>query len=257
MSKTALVLSSGGAKGIAHIGAIQALEEKGIKFDMILGTSIGSLVGGAYAYGLSVQEMKEIAFSLKKNSIMDFSLFFTKNKGLIKGKKIDKLLHKIFGDAKIEDCKIPFACVSNELVSGESVTFNSGYLKRAIRASISIPSLISPLIEDGKIYVDGGVTNRLALRQAKEMGADKIIAVDVLSEIDTSAKIKGPISVMFRSLDCIDHQVAKAKLEIYKPDLLICPNTTKVDPTNFKKAKEIYEIGYNYTKEFLNGIEKI
>ena len=106
MSKTALVLSSGGSKGIAHLGVIQALEEKGIKFDMILGTSIGSLIGGAYAFGLTIEEMKEIAFSLKKNTITDYSLLFRKNKGIIKGKKIDKFLHKIFGDAKIEDCKI-------------------------------------------------------------------------------------------------------------------------------------------------------
>ncbi len=255
MSKTALVLGSGGARGFAHIGVIQALLEADIKIDLVLGTSIGAIVGGAFALGLSLEEIKEIAFGIKQRHIVDYALLLKKHKGIIKGKKIDKLLDSVFKDKTFKDCKIPFACVSNEIISGTSVTFCEGELKRGIRASISIPSLIAPLKEDGKIYVDGGITNRLALRQARELGADKIIAVDVLGEIDTTAKVKGPISLMFRTLECIDIQVVKESLQKYNPEVVICPNLHSVDATKFKDLERVYKLGYDYTKERIKEIK--
>ena len=256
MSKIALVLSSGGTRGFAHIGAIEALEENGIKPDIVLGTSIGAIIGGAYAVGYSVEEIKDIAFSLKKKHILDFSLRFWKYKGFVKGKKIDKLFKKFFADKKIENCPITFACVSNELVSGETVVFTQGELKRAIRASCSIPFIISPYQEDGKIYVDGAVTNRLAVSQAKMLGADIIIAVDVVGDISADVKLKSPIGVMFRSLDCIDNQVTAYKMQIEKPDILIKPELT-IGQAEFKNLKDTYNSGYKATIECIHKIKEI
>ncbi len=177
--KIALALSGGSALGFAHIGVIEVLEKNGIRPDIIVGTSMGSVIGGAYASGMSINEIKEASLKMSKGKFFDANLF--RGGGIFGGKQINKIFQVHYGDKKIEDTKIKFACVGVDMVTAEQVIFKSGSLKDAVRVSMNIPALFSPIISNGRSLVDGGLLNNIPDDIAKEMGADIIIAVDVMT----------------------------------------------------------------------------
>ena len=179
--KVGLVLGSGGAKGLSHIGVIKFLEEMNIKIDFITGSSIGALIGGAYASGLSIKEIEDIALETDLTSTAKlFSPGFGKS-GLVKGTKVQEFLTSILGDKNIEDLKIPFTAVAIDIITGQEIHFNKGNLVEAIRASISIPIVFQPVIWNNIVLVDGGLVNPVPINIARDMGADYIIAVNILS----------------------------------------------------------------------------
>jgi len=179
--KVGLVLGCGGAKGLSHIGVIKLLEEMDVKIDFITGSSIGALIGGAFASGLSIKEIENIALETDLTSTAKlFSPGFGKS-GLVTGTNVQKFLTSILGNKNIEDLQIPFTAVATDIITGEEIHFNKGNLVEAIRASISIPIVFQPVIRNNIVLVDGGIVNPVPINVAREMGADHIIAINVLS----------------------------------------------------------------------------
>jgi NTE family protein len=176
--KTALVLGSGAARSLAHIGVLKILEQQRIPIDMIVGSSMGALIGGAYASGLSAAQIEEIA--CETNWLRVVKILFPKRlqlDGLLDGRRVQKFLLALVGEQKIEELKIPFACAATDINSGEEITLNSGSLINAIRASISFPFLFKPFKINGNYLIDGGVVNPVPVSMAREMGAERVIAV--------------------------------------------------------------------------------
>jgi len=179
MSKLGLVLGSGAARGWSHIGVIEALEDAGIQPDIITGTSIGSLVGGVYASG-RLPELKEAALSLDVKSILfNFLDFGIQRSGLIDGNKVTEFISEHLKETPIESLSRPFACVATDALNGSEVTFGAGDMLTAIRASISIPGIFTPVYHEERVLIDGGVVNPVPVNTARNLGADVIIAVDI------------------------------------------------------------------------------
>ena len=175
----ALVLGSGGARGYAHIGVIEALEQHGIQPDFIVGTSAGSIVGSIYASGKSAVELRQIALDMKVGDVRDFKIGM---KGFFDGQKVQDYVNKQVSEVPLEKMKIPMYVVATELQNGQRTVFNHGNTGQAVRASVSIPSMFIPTIIQGKEYVDGGLVSPVPVDIAKELGADIVIAVDILAQ---------------------------------------------------------------------------
>ncbi len=240
--KVGLVLGCGGAKGLSHIGVIKFLEEMEIKIDFIAGASIGALIGGAYASGLSIKELEDIALETDLTSTAKlFSPGFGKS-GLVTGSKVQEFLTSKLGNKKIENLQIPFTAVATDIITGQEIHFNKGDLVEAIRASISIPIIFQPVIWNNIVLVDGGLVNPVPIDVARRMGADHIIAVNVLSSKnmpDIKHEKKRPNKIdLEKPLEIIP--VLQKKLE----DLIIDHKWIR----NFIKHKE---------KEDLPGMKKI
>lgn len=184
MKKLALVLGGGAAKGYAHLGVLKVLEKNEIIPDLIVGTSMGALVGGMYASGKPIAELEELAS--KFNSIGSFSLSSALFKGsLLNINKVQKIINSNFGNQTIEDLKIKFAAIGTNLTTGRQHVFASGSLADAVMASISIPGVFPKVKIGNSYYCDGGVTNNLAEDVAKELMPDAVIvSVDVLGDYE-------------------------------------------------------------------------
>lgn len=185
----ALVLSSGGARGIAHIGVIEELTDAGFSITSVAGTSMGSLVGGMLAKG-SLPEYTNWLLHFTRMDVLRFLDLTIGSGGLVKGEKILKALEDFIGEVNIEDMPIPYACVASDLIGHQEVVFNKGSLLKAIRASISIPTVFKPVLTDGMLLVDGGVLNPLPLDIVHRSGNDLLVAVNVNSPIDYEAPRK-------------------------------------------------------------------
>jgi len=175
-----LVLGSGAARGLAHIGIIRILEEEGFRIKAIYGTSIGALVGGIYAAGVSGEKLKEIAYSLNKRELLHLFAPTFPISGLVEGERITRFLETLVGNPKIEDLPIPFTAIATDLFTGAEVILSQGSLLEAIRASISIPGIFTPVKMEKSYLVDGGLVNPLPVNRAREERKEKIIAVNVI-----------------------------------------------------------------------------
>ncbi|MEA2081783.1 MAG: patatin-like phospholipase family protein [Elusimicrobiota bacterium] len=181
-AKTALALGSGSARGIAHVGVIKALLENGVKIDMIAGASMGSLVGAAYAREGRIDDIEHIAVNMDWKKLMGLAdpHFFMLNKGFIHGEKVKKFLKAFIGDVSFSDLKIPFSVVVCDLKTGGRKVINKGSVVEAVMASISIPGIFTPVPIGGSYFVDGGVVEPVPAATAREMGADRVIACNVI-----------------------------------------------------------------------------
>lgn len=215
--KVAVVLSGGGAKGVAHIGALKVIEEAGIPIDYIVGTSIGAIVGGLYSIGYSTEQLEElvkqtdwmdllsdkvsrevIPFPFKAENdryLLSFPLNNDKGSGgIIKGENIWQLLNKLTEDYQnvtdFEKLPTSFACIATDMVSNEKVIIRSGNLAEAMRASMAVPVAFTPVYSEGKVLIDGGFKDNLPIDVAKDMGADIVIAIDAQSDFATGDKLK-------------------------------------------------------------------
>lgn len=182
--KIGLALGSGGAWGLAHIGVLEVLEEEGIPIQMVAGTSAGALVGALFAQGKTATEIKNIALDMdwvKMASLIDLSLF--KN-GFILGRRVTELLRTtIGGNIQFNDLQKPFACVATDIDTCEEVVIKEGSVLEAVRASISLPVIFTPVKWEGRYLVEGGLVNPVPVSVVKEMGANFIIAVNVMPDM--------------------------------------------------------------------------
>ena len=177
-----LVLSGGGARGFAHIGVIEEIESRGYTINSIAGTSMGALVGGVYASG-KLNEFKQWAYNLSKPQIIKLLDFSFTNQGLIKGDKLLKTLKDFIPDSNIEDLKINYTATAFDLAQYNEIVFRKGSLYNAIRASISIPTVFTPVVHGNSVIVDGGVVNNIPIANAIRSDDDLLIAVNVNSNI--------------------------------------------------------------------------
>lgn len=215
----ALVLGSGGARGYAHIGVIEVLEQHGIKPDFIVGTSAGSIVGSIYASGKSAQELRQIALDMKVGDVRDFKIGM---KGFFDGQKVEDYVNKQTSQLPLEKMKIPMYVVATELQNGTKTIFNYGNTGQAVRASVSIPSMFIPTIIKGKEYVDGGLVSPVPVDIAKELGADIVIAVDILAQ-PANTETTNVWGLFNQNINIMQNRLAAEELKnadiVIQPDL--------------------------------------
>jgi NTE family protein len=275
--KVSLVLSGGGARGIAHIGVIEELEKLDFEIVSITGTSMGALVGGIYALG-KLDEFKTWLFTLDKLKIFKLFDFSFTSQGLIKGDKVINELKKFISDKKIENLNIFYAAVAVDILNKKEVVFTKGSIFEAIRASIAIPTVFTPVNWETTLLVDGGVLNNIPINHAKRCPDDLLIAVNVNADIppykptlwkkkietkqsNYKKKVKdfqdhlqkimpvnknesfGYFNLINKTISLMTGHIAQTIIEKYPPDILINISRNSCGTFDFYKAEELVEIG--------------
>ena len=221
--KIGLVLSGGGAKGFAHIGVLKVLEENGIKPDIVVGTSMGSTVGGLYASGMTIAELEKEARKFKATNIIDVNLFNMFSKGLNSGSKFEAYLEKLAKTKNIEDFPIKYACIGCDLKTGKQYVFDSGKFSVASRTSSTIPGLYAPLEKDDMMLVDGGLVNNIPTDVAYQLGADYVISVDCIGKAYLLKDMKNIVDILMSSFSLTQYLYNK-KLKIKADAKLVISN---------------------------------
>lgn len=261
MSKTlGLALGSGGSRGVAHAGFLAALEEDGIKPDYIAGCSMGAVIGGCYASGMSVAKMKEALFAIRTKDIVDITPTVITKLSLFRSKKIRELLVEYIGNRDISELEIPFRCVATDLYSGKLHVFKEGDAAKAIQASSTIPTVFRPVELDDKLFVDGGCLCRVPVKAVKEMGADVVVAVDVLKNAaEPVDKVQNIIAMILRVFDIMDtNQTMQARIiEEGLCDLLIEPQIEGLSQYVIKDLDKAFDAGYSAGKENVKKIKTL
>ncbi len=246
--KIGLALGSGGAKGFAHVGIIKVLTEAGIPIDYIAGSSMGALVAALYGAGHDWKSMERMALAFRRNHYLDFTV---PKMGFITGKKLTDLIRVLTYQKQFEDSRVPLRIVATELISGERAIFDSGHLFKAVRASISIPGVFVPVKWGGKVYVDGGVIDRVPSQVVRDMGADLVISVDV-SSFTGGAAVQSVLDVIIQSIDIMQQQLVN--LQESHADVLIKPYTSDFNATAFTNIEKILEAGELTAREHIPEI---
>ena len=248
----ALVLGSGGARGYAHIGAIQVLEQSGIRPDFIVGTSAGSIVGSLYASGKNANQIRDIALNMKANDVRDIRLDM---KGFFDGQKVEDYVNEQVSDMPLQHLPIPMYVVATQLKEGKKVVFNYGNTGQAVRASVSIPSMFIPTKIGADEYVDGGLVSPVPVDVARKLGADIIIAVDILAQpmyTETSnvwGLFNQNINIMQKNL---------AQIELKNADIVIQPDLReKVHIFDVSGRESTMQAGVDATVAQLEQIQKV
>jgi NTE family protein len=289
-NQVSLVLSSGGGRGIAHIGVIEELEKQGFEIKSIAGTSMGALVGGMYATG-KLDVYKKWMCSLDKMDVFNLIDFTFSSNGIMKGDKILREMKRMIPDRNIEDLLIPFVAVATDISNDKDITFNSGSLYDAIRASISIPTVFTPFVKDGSYIIDGGVLNPIPINRIKRIDNDILVVVDVNARVSGVKPQKpennnheekryskyinsvinklnyfipkhetdklGYFNLLNKTTGLMLHQISLMTLEKYQPDILINVSRDSFGTYDFYKSKEIIEAGRKATREAINNFKTI
>ncbi len=253
--KIGLALSGGGARGFAHIGVLKALVENGVSIDMVAGTSAGSFVGGAFASGLSPDEIIDIGRAVSWFGVAGFSY---SPRGLLSNAAMTGFIQKHFPVTRFEDLPIPFAAVACDLESGDEVVFrDKGDLTLAIRASCAIPGVFVPVIdENGRSLVDGGVTSPMPTRAVKKLGAEKVIAVDLLTCGSAYGGVPSTLIGTFVQSAIMMIRTA-SKNQHYRADIVIEPQIAHIRPDEIGKRDELIELGYQAGSEKIQEIKNL
>jgi NTE family protein len=219
--KIGLVLGGGAARGFAHIGVIKALESQGIKPDIIVGTSAGSLVGALYAAGNDGFALQKMALGMDEAAISDWSVpFFAKVSGVFKGEAIQQYVDRSVNNTPIEKLKIPFGAVATDLNSGKAILFQRGDTGLAVRASSAVPGVFQSVKIGSHQYVDGGLVAPVPVRFAREMGADFVIAVNISAQPDVQSA-SSSVDVMLQSFAIMGQSINYYELQ--NADVVITP----------------------------------
>ena len=264
-----LALSSGGARGIAHIGVLETLEKANIPVDLIAGTSAGSLFGGLYASGIPVTEIADFARNLVKMIEFKSGLWDPKFSlpwdGLIKGNATLKYLDKQFGQSTFADTEIPFFVVAADVLSGEEIVFDEGALANAVRASIGMIGIFSPYQLNGHYLIDGGAVNPVPASVLAENGANIIIASSVIPSIeeermrgqasDTSPSRPSFLGVLSSMMAIMEREIVKTRMS--PVDILIKPKVQLYTAMDYDKAEEFLQLGREAAEQELPLLEKL
>ena len=282
-----LVLGSGGARGLAHIGVIDELNRNGLEIKAIAGSSMGALIGGIYAMGKLDIYARWVSELSKTDVVRLLDLSFGRN-GLFKGDRIIAMLKTLTGDANIEDLPIPFTAVATDLEAEKEVRFNHGPLFDAIRASIAIPTIFTPYRYNGREYLDGSLTNPLPVSVMNDVNNDLTIAVTVNGKPDPANKpkpVKSPVKnrhtnkyqrriaqfidelrprpgqrmeetpgifdIIVKSMGIMENTITDAQLKTHAPDILIEIPRDTCNFYEFYRARELIKIGHQKAKTAL------
>ncbi len=255
MKKLGLALGSGGSRGIAHIGFLKGLEEAGLRPDYICGCSMGSVVGAAYASGMAPDEIWEIVGKLR---ILDVISPSRQRGGLFGTKKVRALLQKHVGDIDFSEMKIPFHCIAVDMCSQSLVEFSEGKVIDAVIASSSIPAVFHPTLKEGMRLVDGGILERVPVTQVKRMGADIVVAVDVLGQRACKEDCPRTLGMLLEMIDLMDNHRTKRRRRENADiiDFWLEPDLGDMSQYDLKKARLAYDKGYELGVEYAPQIQK-
>lgn len=277
----ALVLSSGGARGLAHIGAIEELESHGYHISSIAGCSMGALIGGVYAAG-KLKEFREWMKTIDRKKMIELTDFSFSINHLAKGTRIIETIMEFVPDMAIEDLPVPYCAVATDLKAGREVVFNKGSLFEAIRASISMPSFYKPVQRDGMVLIDGGILNPIPLNRVKRQKKDILVGIDVsghdykaqwdemhrLTEMQKQGNsLKSKIfdmlipdniefnyyTMLSRTNSLMIRQNSILMAKLMKPDILVDIQMSRYGTFDFDKSEKLVAIGKQKT---LHAIEK-
>ena len=252
--KIGIALSGGAARGFAHLGVLKVLREHDIPVDFVAGTSAGSIVGAAFASGLSIEEIAEIGRKMTWRRTSGFSF---SAKGLLSNASMGKFLRAHFPYDRFENLPIPFAAVTCDLQTGEAVVLqDGGDLIEAVRASCAIPGIFAPVEIDGKRLFDGGVVANVPTKAVRQLGAEIVIAVDVLA---SGASYWGTpstlVGIFFQSMMMLIRAASKA--HHYRADVVIIPKIAHLRPDEIGKIDEFIKLGEEAALEKIDEIKKL
>ncbi|MCK4699885.1 MAG: patatin-like phospholipase family protein [Bacteroidales bacterium] len=286
----ALVLGSGGARGLAHIGVIEEFEKQGFEIKSIAGTSMGALIAGIYAMD-KLQDYKEWSLTLDIVNVFNLIDFTFSSQGLIKADRVIKKMKTFITDKNIEDLKIPFAAVATDITNEKEVVFTTGSVYEAVRASIAIPTVFTPVKKDNVLLVDGGLLNPIPVNRIKRTRNDILVAVNVYADIPHTKEKKqtkkqlevqsfydknikkfkqklneiipksnkqklGYFKLLNATTSAMIHQISEMTLDIYKPDILVNISKHACSTFDFYKAEQLIEIGKLAAKESIEKFKK-
>lgn len=277
-------MGGGAARGLSHIGILEVFEENNIPIDIITGTSMGAIIGAMYATDTDISILKErvcsyLASDVFKSAKFDFlkekdteegegifykfssfvrkSIFYTLSmtrKSFISEDTFTNNLAYLIEDINVEDTKIPFAATSVNLNDGEEFIFTKGELRKAVAASCALPGIISPVLVDDKLLIDGGWLDAVPIEPALQLGADVVIGVDVCGDINESEEPKCGLDIVSRSDVVTRYALAKEKIK--KADYVIAPDVGDINWADFTRAEEIITRGREKADLHINDIKK-
>ena len=280
--KVGLALGGGGARGVAHIGVLKVLKRENIPIDLIVGTSMGAIIGAAYALKKDISTLEKIAEKYSKIGEFNINLSFSekekedkpyfikkmsdflkkgyilnlelRRKYLNDGEDLKKIINDLVGDKVFADTKIPFAAVAADLIKGEKVILNQGKLFNALLASASIPGIFPPIILEGKILVDGGIVDVVPIEAARSLGANFIIAVNVSPTLKKRFEFSNAVEILFRSDSITSNELIKLQLSF--ADLVITPKVERFHWSNFSKPEKCIREGEIAAQNVLSELKK-
>jgi len=282
--KVGLVLSGGGAKGLAHIGALKVIEEAGVRIDYIGGTSMGAIVGALYASGYNAKELDSIFHILNFEELIQDNIpraaktFYEKNDSekyaislpfdglkvsfptsLSKGQNLFNLISKLTGHVSdIRDFSklpIPFFCMATDVERGTAVKLTEGYLPKAVSASGALPTIFGPVEINGQLLIDGGVTNNYPVDELRNMGAEIIIGVDVQDSLLSRENLKSALDILVQINNY--RTINDMKLKRKKTDIYIHPNIKEFSVISFDKGESIIDVGFEEASKFRGDLERL
>ena len=283
MKDIALALSSGGARGLAHIGVIEELEAQGYHITSMAGCSMGALIGGVYAAG-KLEEFRDWMKTIDKKKMLELTDFSLSLNHLVKGTRIIKAIMEFVPDVRIEDLPIPYCAVATDWISGREVVIDKGSLFEAIRASISLPTFYEPVRRDGMILIDGGVVNPIPMNQVQRHEGDLLVGVDVSGhdykaqwekmqkqaekqKHDKSLKAKlldmiipdniefNYYTLLSRTSSIMIRQNSLLMAQLTKPDILIDIQMSRYGSFDYDKSERLINIGRNKARKSLAAIQ--
>ena len=281
----ALALSSGGARGLAHIGAIEELEAQGYHISSIAGCSMGALIGGVYAAG-KLNEFREWMKTIDRKKMLGLIDFSLSLNHIVKGTRIIEAIMEFVPDVNIEDLPIPYCAVATDLKAGREVMFRKGSLFKAIRASISLPSFYEPVKRNDMILIDGGIMNPLPLNRVKRQAGDILVGVDVsghdykaqwdelqrltaIQKHDKSLKSKildmlipdniefNYYTVLSRASSLMIRQNSILMAKLTNPDILVDIQMNRYGTFDFDKSEKLIAIGRQKTSQAIDKYKLI
>lgn len=283
MSKFGLALGGGGARGLAHIGVLKVLEKENIKVDVITGCSMGALIGGMYAYLGNAKEVEEFIYETvihpkflelginklsesekpDKNYFDQFFDYLDKRYQVLKSlnhlsyfdEETTNEMYNLIPDVKIESLKIKFSAIATDLISGEEINFTKGSLREAIKASSAIPGIFPPVKYQNYFLIDGSASESVPAGRVRELGADRVLAVDVMRPIKTVKQPQNVIDILYRAEDITSHHLSILRLR--EADLIIRPKVKHLSWADFEKINEIIYSGEKAAAENIAAIKKL
>lgn len=271
----ALVLSGGGSRGLAHIGVVEALKAHGFEVHSVAGSSIGAVIGGLLAMG-KLEEYTRWVSTLNKRDVWGFMDFTLTTHGLLKGEKVFDKMKSFIPDMNIEDMPLPFAAVATDIIHSREVVFTSGSFYRAIRASVAIPAVFTPVKYNDTILVDGCVLNPIPVNHVRRKPGDILVVVNLYGPASSSSASEnttedkhdkgfkkllgnlmnsgdrqsiGYFSLLTRSSAAMIQKIARMTIELSKPDLVIDIPQDSASLFEFYKASELIELGKTIASE--------
>ena len=249
--KLGLALAGGAARGFAHIGVLQAIDELGLPVGAVAGTSMGAIIGSLYASGLSPQEILEIAGRTSWVKLINFS----PSGGILSERKLEEFLARYL-PRDFAGLRLPFAAVATDVVRGRAVYLHSGDLPSAVMASAAYPGLFAAVRREGLVLIDGGVLDNLPVDAARFLGSERVIASDVTYDPDSEAEVPGSvIELGRRAVDIMQAQLTRVRLSLNPPEVYVRPDLRGIGLESFGKLEKIWRLGYEAALAALKDYE--